>query len=47
MWKQFFDLFRRILTLSETTAANKAEIEKVSKDLTNFSVRTQDEFRAL
>lgn len=47
MWKQFFDLFRRVLTLTETTEANKAELKKNEKELKDFSAKTADEIRAL
>jgi len=47
MWKQFFDLFRKVLTLTEATAANKAEIEKTERELKSFSARAEDEIRAL
>jgi hypothetical protein len=47
MWKQFFDLFKRVLMLAETTEANKAEIKKTERELKDFSVKTENEIRAL
>lgn len=47
MWKQFWDLFRRVLTLSETTEANKAEIKKTEKTLNDLSAKNAEEHQAL
>jgi len=47
MWKQFFDLFKRILMLAETTEANRTEIKKTEKEFKDFSAKTENEIRAL
>lgn len=47
MWKQFWDLFRRVLTLTETTEANKAEIKKAEKEFKDYSAKNADEIHAV
>ncbi len=33
MWKQFFELFRQVLTITEDTQRNKAEIRELREQL--------------
>jgi len=47
MWKQFWELFRRVLTLAETTEANKAEIKKTENTLNILSAKNAEEHQAL
>lgn len=47
MWKQFWDLFRRVLFLSEATETNKAEIKELRKSLKESAEKSETEIREL
>jgi hypothetical protein len=47
MWKQFWDLFRRVLFLTETTETNKSEIKELRKSFKESSEKTETEIREL
>lgn len=47
MWKQFWDLFRRVLFLSEATATNKSEIKELRKALKESAEKAETEIREM
>lgn len=47
MWKNIFEILRQILTLTEKTQKNTADIKDLREELKNFSTETKTEFQNL
>lgn len=41
MWKQFFELFRQVLTVTEDTQRNRAEIKELREQVQALSLTVQ------
>lgn len=47
MWKQFFELMRQMLRLTEDTQQNRADLKELQKELRDFSVVVEREIHEL